>query len=322
MFNANDFLLNLPLPLIDHWGYLIIFVSAIAETLPILGAFIPGHTIIILGGLLAKLGILRLEAVMVTAAFGAVIGDLLAYYIGRKFGYDFVIRYGKHFFLDEEKYNKTKDLVAEHTGKALIIGRFSPFTRALSAFLAGIYKIKLPKFIFYSIIGGVGWSVISVFFGYAVGHGFKGAAKYFGQIVFIAIILIVLIFLAYRMLNKKRQVFVKSHSLYLALNALSIYVFSKMAEDYFDKESTYRLDSWIGENIHLLWQAWLNKLMIITTNVLSPEILLAAAILSAVYFFIKKNWYNAALIFISSAGGLILGEISKRLIGRLRPPGG
>jgi len=319
MLNVNDFLLNLPLPLLDHWGYIIIFLAAIAEAVPILGTFIPGHTIIILGGFLAKLEIFKLEAVMVAAAAGVVTGDLLAYYIGRKFGYDFIIRYGKYFFLNEEKYQKTKDLVSEHTGKALIIGRFSPFTRALAAFLAGIYKIKFPKFIFYSIVGGVSWSILSVLLGYIMGQGFESAAKYFGRIVLAAIVLIVLIFFVFRMLNKRRQVFVKKHSVYLVLNALSIYIFSKMAEDYFDKEATYRFDLWLNQNIDSIWQPWLNKLMIFITNIFSPESLLVIAILAAIYFFIKKNWYNSVLIFISSAGGLILGAIAKQLINRPRP---
>jgi len=322
MFNINDLLLNLPLPLLDHWGYIIIFISAMAETLPILGTFIPGHTIIILGGFLAKLGVFKLEAVMFAAAFGVVIGDLLAYYIGRKFGYDFVIRYGKHFFLNEEKYQKTKNLVTENAGKALIIGRFNPFTRALSAFLAGIYKIKFPKFIFYSIVGGVSWSTISVFLGYVMGQGFEGAAKYFGRIVLAAMILIILIFFGYRTLNKRRQVFVKKHSLYLALNAASIYVFSKMVEDYFDKESTYHFDLWLAQNVTLVWQPWLNKLMVFITNVLSPESLLAVAILATIYFFIKKDWYRTALIFMSSVGGLALGTILKYLVNRPRPLSG
>ncbi|MBU0722546.1 bifunctional DedA family/phosphatase PAP2 family protein [Patescibacteria group bacterium] len=322
MFNVNDLLLNLPLPLLDHWGYIIIFLAAIAETLPILGTLIPGQTIIILGGFLAKIEIFQLEAVMVVAAFGVVIGDLLAYYIGHKFGYTFVIRYGKYFFLNQEKYKKTKDLVSEHTGKALIVGRFSPFTRAVAAFLAGIYKINFSKFVFYSIVGGISWSTLSVLFGYIIGQGFEGAAKYFGHIVLAAIILIVLIFLAYRELNKRKQVFVKKHSLYLILNVVSIYIFSKMVKDCFDKESIYRLDLWLAQNIVSVWRLWLNKLMIITTNIFSPEILLAIVMLVAIYYFIKKNWYNVALIFTSSVGGLILGAILKQLVGRLRPAGG
>jgi len=322
MFNVNDFLLNLPLPLLDHWGYIIIFVSAIVETLPIIGTFIPGHTIIILGGLLAKLGVFKIEAVLFAAAFGVIVGDLLAYYIGRKFGYDFVIRYGKYFFLNEEKYQKTKDMVSEHTGKALIVGRFSPFTRALAAFLAGIYKIKFTKFIFYSIIGGVSWSTLSVLLGYILGQGFEGAVKYFGRIVFAAIILIILIFISYRILNRRRQVFVKKHSLYLAFNVVSIYVFSKMVGDYFSKESVYKFDLWLTQNIASVWQPWLNKLMIIITNIFSPESLLVITILAAIYFFVKKNWYKTVLIFLSSVGGLILGAIFKHLVGRSRPTDG
>jgi undecaprenyl-diphosphatase len=322
MFNVNDFLLNLPLPLLDHWGYIIIFVSAIVETLPIIGTFIPGHTIIILGGLLAKLGVFKIEAVLFAAAFGVIVGDLLAYYIGRKFGYDFVIRYGKYFFLNEGKYQKTKDMVSEHTGKALIVGRFSPFTRALAAFLAGIYKIKFTKFNFYSIIGGVSWSTLSVLLGYILGQGFEGAVKYFGRIVFAAIILIILIFISYRMLNRRRQVFVKKHSLYLAFNVVSIYVFSKMVGDYFSKESVYKFDLWLTQNIASVWQPWLNKLMIIITNIFSPESLLVITILAAIYFFVKKNWYKTVLIFLSSVGGLILGAIFKHLVGRSRPTDG
>ncbi|MFA5359974.1 MAG: bifunctional DedA family/phosphatase PAP2 family protein [Patescibacteria group bacterium] len=319
MFNINDFLLNLPLPMIDHWGYIILFISAMAEALPIVGTFIPGHTIIVLGGLFAELEILKLEAVIFVTIFGVIFGDLLAYFIGRKFGYDFVIRYGKYFFLNEEKYEKTKKLVAEHTGKALIVGRFSPFTRALSAFLAGIYKIKFIKFIFYSIVGGVSWSVISVFLGYLIGHGFQGAAKVFGRIVLIAFILIVLLFLFYRTLNKRKQVFVKKHGFYLFLNVISIYIFSKMVEDYINKGSTYNFDFWLTQNITSIWQPWLNKLMIIVTNIFSPEVLLGLAIIAAIYYFLKKNWYNAALIFISSTGAAVLGAITKHLVGRLRP---
>ncbi len=317
MPSINDFLLNLPLPILDNWGYVIIFVFAIAETLPIFGTFIPGHTVIILSGFLAKLGILSLEAVMLAATTGAVIGDLLAYCIGRKFGYDFVVRYGKYFYLNEEKYKTTKNLVSEHTGKALIIGRFSPFTRALAAFLAGIYKIKFLKFLFYSIIGGVSWSVISVLLGYIAGQGFEGAARYFGRIVLTAFALIIFIFFVYRALNKRKQVFVKKHRLYLALNAVSIYVFFKMI-----RGSVYKFDFWISENTPLMWRGWLNKLMIVMTDILSPESLCAIAIIAAVCFFMKKNKYQAALIFSSVFGGLVLCLIMKTVVGRLRPVGG
>jgi undecaprenyl-diphosphatase len=318
----NNFLLNLPLPMIDHWGYLIIFVSAMVEALPIFGSFFPGQTVVIFSGFLAWLGILRLDVVIVVAASGAIIGDLLAYIIGRKYGHDFIVRYGKYFFLNQERFEKTKRLVQEHAGKTLVIGRFSPFTRAVAAFIAGISKVKFSRFIFFAVSGGIVWATSSVLVGYIFGQGFATASKYFGRFIIIAIVVIILIILGYRLLDKRRHIFAKYHIYYLCLNALSIYIFSKMVEDYFDKESTYGFDFWLGQNIYLIWQPWLNKLMILISAVLSPEVLFMIALVAAVYFFIKRQWYKAGLIFMSMGGGLVLGEIFKRLINRPRPIGG
>jgi len=322
MSAINDFLLNLPLPLIDHWGYLILFLSAIIETLPIFGAFFPGQAIIIFGGFLVWSGVLRLDATIAVAALGAIFGDILGYGIGRRYGHEFIVRYGKYFFLNQDRYEKTKKLVEEHAGKALIVGRFTPFARAVAAFIAGISKIKFSRFIFFAVIGGIAWAVTSVLAGFIFGQGYEVATKYFGRFVVVAIFAIILIILGYRVLNKRRHIFVKYHLYYLTLNGLSIYVFCKMIEDYFDRESTYRFDLWLADNIHLIWQPWLNKLMIFITNIFSPEVLLAVALVAAVYFFFKRHWYQAGLIFMSAAGGLVLGAIFKWLVDRPRPLGG
>lgn len=322
MSSINDFILNLPLPVIDHWGYLILFLSALVEALPIFGAFFPGHAIVIFSGFLVYLGIFRLDAAIIVATLGAVTGDLLSYIIGRRFGHDFITRYGRFFFLNQARYEKTKSLVQEHAGKTLIIGRFSPFVRAISAFIAGTSKVKFSKFIFYAIIGGAAWASSSVLVGYIFGEGFDTASKYFGRFILIAIIAIVLIVVGYRFLNKRKHIFAKYHILYLTLNGLSIYVFSKMAEDYYDKETTYRIDHWFDGRIHLIWQPWLNKLMVLVSDVFSPEILLAISLAAAAYFFINKKWYRGSLIFISMSGGLALGAILKWLINRPRPIGG
>ena len=207
MFNVNDFLLNLPLPLLNHWGYLIIFISAIVEALPILGTFFPGYTIVVLGGFFANLGILRLDGAILTATAGAMAGDLIGYIIGRKYGQDFVARYGKYFFFHQDKFEATKKLVHKHAGKTLIIGRFSPFTRAFAPMIAGISRVKIFKFIIYDIIGCLTWAASSVLLGYIFGQGFEAAAKYFGRIIIAAILAIALIILGYRWLNKRKHIF-------------------------------------------------------------------------------------------------------------------
>lgn len=318
----NDFLLNLPLPLVDHWGYLILFLSALVESLPIIGSFSPGHAVVLLSGFLAYLGIFRLDAAISVAFLGAVIGDLLSYVIGYKFGHNFIARYGKYFFLSQVRYEKTKNLVKEHAGKALIIGRFSPFVRAVSAFIAGVSRIKFSRFIFFACLGGIAWAGLSVLVGYVFGQWFDAVLKYFGRFILIAIAAIIFIILGYRLLNKRRHIFAKYHVYYLTLNVLAIYVFGKMIEDYFDKEFVYRFDYWLDSRVDLLWQSGLTKLMVLVTNVFSPAVLGAVALAAAVYFFIKRRRQLANFIFISAAGGFILGEFFKQLIKRPRPAAG
>ncbi|OIP79683.1 MAG: hypothetical protein AUK20_01930 [Parcubacteria group bacterium CG2_30_45_37] len=318
----DNFLLNLPLPLIDHWGYLIIFLAAMAEGLPVIGSFFPGHTVVILGGFFVQLGVLRLDAAILAAVAGAFIGDLLGYTVGRRYGYDFISRYGKYFFFSQEKYQATRQMVNEHAGKTLIIGRFGAFTRAFAPLIAGLSRVKFFKFVFYGLAGSLVWGAASILFGYLFGQGFTAAAKYFGYIVSAAMVAIIAIVLGYRLLNKRWHIFVKHHFYYLIFNALSIYVFSKMAEDYLERESTYRLDLWLDQNVHLIWQPWLSQLMIFITNIFRPEVLLAAALAAATYFFIKRRWHQAALIFLSAGGGLALGALAKLLVNRPRPTGG
>lgn len=68
-----------------------IFVTASLEAVPLLGFFSPGMVIVIIGGLLAKLGVLGLGEVVLFASLGATIGDLIGYYIGSRYGYSFWI---------------------------------------------------------------------------------------------------------------------------------------------------------------------------------------------------------------------------------------
>jgi len=322
MSALDNFLLNLPLPLIDHWGYLIVFISAIAEALPAIGSFFPGHTVVILSGFFAQAGVLKLPAVILTASAGAIIGDLLGYIIGRRYGHEFILRYGRHFFFYQEKYQATRQLVREHAGKTLVIGRFTAFARAFTPFIAGLSHVRFGKFIFYDIIGGLAWAATSILVGYLIGQGYEVVGKYFGRVIAAAIIAIAAIIFAYRFLDKRRHIFAKYHAYYLIINASAIYLFSKMVEDYFDRESAYRFDLWLDERIQSLWRPWLNKLMILISDVFSPEILLAAALALGVYYFFKKRFYYSWLIALSSTGGLALGALAKNLIGRFRPATG
>jgi membrane-associated protein len=65
-------------------GYLTLFLAALLEAVPVVGAVIPGSTVILALSALVPGGELRLEGVMAAAMAGALLGDGTAFWIGHR----------------------------------------------------------------------------------------------------------------------------------------------------------------------------------------------------------------------------------------------
>jgi len=314
-----DKITNLPLPVLNHWGYWIILLTAMLEASPIFGLLIPGQLIVILGGFFAKAGILEIGDVVFVSALGAILGDLIGYLLGRKYGYSFIARYGKYFFFKKEHFEKTKSLMDNHTGKTLIIGRFNSLTRAFAPFVAGSTNVPFSKFLIYNIIGGISWAVLFAMIGYIFGKSYEVASKYIGWFIFIAIVVSIIFIYLYRFINQRKHIFTKYHLYALILNIFSLYLFAKMIEDVIEKELITKLDVWISSKVSLLWNPLLNKIMIFVTNIASPTNLIVLSMILFLVFVYKKKWYYSLLLLFSFLGGLLLVELTKLIIHRARP---
>lgn len=198
-------ILHLPFHIIHYWGYPVIFLFSLFEASPFLGLLVPGQTIVILGGFFAKLGMLNIYYVIILSSIGAVVGDLVGYVLGRKYGYSFITTYGKYFFFRKEYFKTTKKLMNEHTGKTIIIGRFNSVTRAFAPFVAGSSKVSLNKFLVYNIIGGVSWGIFFSLVGYIFGKSYELASAYIDRFLFIFVIAAVLAAYFYIRYRKRKK---------------------------------------------------------------------------------------------------------------------
>jgi undecaprenyl-diphosphatase len=307
------------LPAMNHWGYWIVLLAATMEAIPLLGLFIPGQVIVILGGLFARLHVLRLSDVIIVASAGAILGDLIGYFLGRKYGYSLLSTYGKHFFFKKEYFDKTRKLIKQHSGKALLIGRFNWITRPLAPFASGSAGVPFWKFLIYNVIGGIAWAASFALIGYVFGTSYEVAAKYLGTFVVAAVILIILISLAYHFVNKKKHIFTKYHLYALILNGISLYLFSKMVEDVVDAEAITKFDIWLNHAVQHFWTPWLNTTMILVTSIASTWILLLLSVILFGVLIRKKKWFNSVLLVCSLLGGVAMELLTKYLIQRARP---
>lgn len=306
--------------IIEHGGYIALLLVTVLEGVPAIGQFVPGHTLVILSGFLARLHVLNIYIIVPLIIIGALGGDCIAYYCGKRFGFLLLSRFGKFFFITEDKIERVKELINKHVGKTTILGRFSPVTRPLAPFVVGASGIPFKKFLPLDLIGVMIWTGLSLSVGYIFGASYHTVAGLFGKFIVIGIIIALLIVMAYRFVNKQFHVFAKYELITLGLNLAGLFIFFKTIQDALsDHAFMAELDVWINFffSTHAT-SAWLT-FMNILTNIFSPEMLAGVGLMAVIFFLYKKYWRYAVITLASFGGGLFLSSMMKVLVMRARP---
>ena len=306
--------------IVEHGGYLFILLSTISEGIPIFGQFIPGHSVVIISGLLAKIEVLNIYKVFLVVIFGAVIGDIIGFYLGKKYGISLLTKFGQYLFLKKEYIDKALLLVKENTAKAIILGRFSPITRTLSPFLVGASGIHTKKFWIYDSIGVIIWASVSIMIGYIFGASYHAVSAALGKYILLAIILGILITWGYRFINKQFHIFAKYELITLGFNLFGLYLFFKTVQDAItDKVFLLELDVFVNNFFFIHSQEWIRDFMLIFTNIFSPTLITGVSVVLIAYLIHKKNYYYSLISIFSLGGGYVFTFIIKNIVTRIRP---
>ena len=308
--------------IVSQGGYAILFIFTALEGMPLIGMAVPGHVAVIVAGFFAKIGILYLPAVLVISMVGAVLGDYIGYEIGRKYGFGFIDKVRPYFFITDSQIEKAKKLLAKHTGKAMIIGRFTPATRALIPFLVGASRTPYERFWFFNIIGGLSWTIISVMIGYAFGSGYHAISGIFGKLVLIAFASAILIVWGYRFVNERFNIFRKYELFTLILNIISLYALAQTIQDAFAAKSYMaNFDIWVnGVMIKLHDSApFFTSLAAWISTIGGTAVLGGLSVFIAVWLLVEKKWRSAAIVIISMGSTALLLGTMKEFFMRGRP---
>ncbi|WP_321507916.1 VTT domain-containing protein [uncultured Methanoregula sp.] len=160
------------LPLITHeygmWTYLILFFIIFFETGFIIFPFLPGDSLLFVGGAAAASGILDLQWLLLAIILGAVIGDTVNYWIANYLGLRvFLERFPT--IVRQEHIDRTYGFYEKYGGATIFVARFVPLVRTFAPFLAGIGSMQYRRFLFYNILGAVGWAFSIILLGYFAG---------------------------------------------------------------------------------------------------------------------------------------------------------
>lgn len=151
------------------WIYAILFAIIFIETGVVAMPFLPGDSLLFVAGAIAAIGGMSLPALMVLLTIAAIAGDAANYSIGRWFGPK-VWSWENSRWFNKEAFNKTHDFYEEYGPITIVVGRFLPFIRTFTPFVAGVADMTYPKFAFYNVIGGILWVCGLTGLGFLVGN--------------------------------------------------------------------------------------------------------------------------------------------------------
>jgi membrane-associated protein len=150
------------------WTYFILFFIIFFETGFVIMPFLPGDSLLFVGGAAAAKGIMDIQWLLLAIIIGAVLGDTVNYWIGNYIGL--------HVFLErfptlvkKEYIDRTYGFYEKYGGATIFVARFVPIVRTFAPFLAGIGTMDYRRFLFYNIMGGVTWALVVVLGGYYFG---------------------------------------------------------------------------------------------------------------------------------------------------------
>ena len=169
----------------------------------LIGTFLEGETILIIGGLLAKLGLLKLSTVMVIAFIGSFSGDQLYFYVGYYKGQELLSKHPKW----EQRIDKVHKVIDRYRNLIMLGFRFVYGMRIMTPFVLGLDKqVNVIRFSILNAIGAAIWSITiaagGYFFGYAVEGFVKDVKKYEIHIILIISVIGIILWMIHRYRNK------------------------------------------------------------------------------------------------------------------------
>ena len=197
--------------IMNTFGYLgILLLITIENVFPP----IPSEVILLFAGFMTIKSELTLVGVIIVSTIGSLLGAIILYLIGRLLNEKRLIKIvngkiGKILHLNKKDILNAIDWFNKEGTKTVLFCRFVPVLRSLISIPAGISKMSILKFLFYTTIGSLIWNMVLSYLGYLAGANWESVLEIFETYstvikIILVIIVLVMIFIFYKKKKDKK----------------------------------------------------------------------------------------------------------------------
>lgn len=193
----------------EQFGYFGIFLMLAFENIfpPI-----PSEVILPFGGFMTTTTNLTIPGVIIAATLGSLLGAVILYYIGRLLDVNrlekIVERWGGLLRISKKDIHKADAWFDKYGYWTVLFCRMVPLVRSLISIPAGMSGMKFGVFMIFTTIGTLGWNLLLVLIGAALGESWEDIAMYmdmYSNVVYVLLAggVVVLGYLFFRKRSRK-----------------------------------------------------------------------------------------------------------------------
>jgi membrane protein DedA with SNARE-associated domain len=176
-------------PLLVRHGYLLIFCWVLVEQL---GLPIPSLPILLAAGALAGVGQLNLGWTVALSVVASLASDASWFFLGRKRG-GRVLGWLCRISLEPDScVRRTEEIYVRHGARSLLVAKFIPGLATVAPPLAGIFRMRLSRFLAFDSAGALAWAGSYIVLGYVFSRQLEQVADYAGRLGVWLVILLIL----------------------------------------------------------------------------------------------------------------------------------
>jgi membrane protein DedA with SNARE-associated domain len=145
----------------------VIGLTAFGESFAFVSFFFPGFAILVAAGALVQAGVIDPIPAAAAGAGGALLGDAISYFIGRKAAGG--MRQWKMFARHPETLERGERFFRRYGLASVFIGRFFGPLRAFLPLIAGMCRMPVGAFFVISTVSAAIWAPTLLYSGYLLG---------------------------------------------------------------------------------------------------------------------------------------------------------
>src|SRR5690606_16946829 len=157
-----------------------IFAIAFCDAVIILGAIVPALPLMIAVGVLIGMGELSGPYAVACAALGALAGDGMSYWVGRRWGER--LRGVWPFSRYPQLLDRGELMFRRNAFKSILVARYVGAIRPFVPAIAGMSKLPFSRYLKASGIACVSWAILFLLPGWALGQAYDAVAAVAGRL--------------------------------------------------------------------------------------------------------------------------------------------